>query len=641
MSRNGYAHMVLDYYVARLRARRAVRHDILAGLQTRDDALRYRDYVRATVAVAFGQLPERTPLRARVAGVVEGDGCRIERVSFESRPGYVVTASLYVPSGLTGRAPAVVGLCGHAQEGKASETYQGFVRRLAANGFVALLVDPVHQGERDQYALLREAGRDLGLGRGLCEGHNMMGKQLEVLGESLAAWRVWDIRRALDYLLTRPEVDPARIGVTGNSGGGTLTEWAFACDDRFAMAAPSCHVTSFLTNLENELPTDAEQCPPGVIGAGLEMVDLLFAQAPKPICLLGQRYDFFERRGLLEAYGDLRRFYALLGAEDNVELFVGPTTHGYSTHNQEAMVSFFRRQAGLAGEAVRVESPCALPASELNVTAEGSVVKAGSRPLWELLAERASELREGWRLPSGTAGWQSLVRDLLQVPTLRETPHFRIPRAVRVAGRVWARYAVETEEPGVRAILKKRLEHPERCQTLDVEEEVHVLLPNWGSEDEAADEWVAGLNGGGALYALDVRGVGESRQEEERGESALQGYGTEFMLHSFGVMFGESYLGRRVYDVLRTLDLLVAEGARRVHLHGRGNGALLALFAGLLHESVVSVEEHEGLESYRSWLTDAVPGWSSACAVRGILRYADLPELREALSAALAERCRR
>ena len=113
------------------------------------------------------------------------------------------------------------------------------------------------------------------------------------------------------------------------------------------------------------------------------------------------------------------------------------------------------------------------------------------------------------------------------------------------------------------------------------------------------------------------------------------------MLHGFGVMFGESYLGRRVYDVLRTLDLLVAEGARRVHLHGRGNGALLALFAGLLHESVVSVEEHEGLESYRSWLTDAVPGWSSACAVRGILRYADLPELREALSAALAERCRR
>ena len=188
MSRNGYAHMVLDYYVARLRARRAVRHDILAGLQTRDDALRYRDYVRATVAVAFGQLPERTPLRARVAGVVEGDGCRIERVSFESRPGYVVTASLYVPSGLTGRAPAVVGLCGHAQEGKASETYQGFVRRLAANGFVALLVDPVHQGERDQYALLREAGRDLGLGRGLCEGHNMMGQDMVHLHERITRY---------------------------------------------------------------------------------------------------------------------------------------------------------------------------------------------------------------------------------------------------------------------------------------------------------------------------------------------------------------------------------------------------------------------------------------------------------------------
>jgi dipeptidyl aminopeptidase/acylaminoacyl peptidase len=73
----------------------------------------------------------------------------------------------------------------------------------------------------------------------------------------------------LDVLLSRPEVDPTRVGMTGNSGGGTLSEWIWANEPRLTMCAPSCHVTSFLTNLENELPTDAEQCPPGVIGAGL------------------------------------------------------------------------------------------------------------------------------------------------------------------------------------------------------------------------------------------------------------------------------------------------------------------------------------------------------------------------------------
>ena len=340
MEKNGYGHMVLDYYVERLRAMRAERHERLSKLKTKEDAIAYQQYVRGVVDKAFGPWPERVPLDIQYGETLQRDGYRIEKVSFNSRPNFRVTADLYIPDGLKGKAPAVLGSCGHGIEGKATDTYQSFSVRLAKNGFVVLLYDPIQQGERDQYVNLENRG----VGKGLCDAHNVMGKQLELLGENFCGWRVWDGRCALDVLLSRPEVDPNRVGMTGNSGGGTLSEWIWANEPRLTMCAPSCHVTSFLTNLENELPTDAEQCPPGVIGAGLEMVDLMYTQAPKPVMLLGQRYDFFERRGLKEAYADLKAFYKLFGAEDKVVHSVHDGGHEWRGNG---MREFLREARGM------------------------------------------------------------------------------------------------------------------------------------------------------------------------------------------------------------------------------------------------------------------------------------------------------
>src|SRR5690606_31716019 len=129
----------------------------------------------------------------------------------------------------------------------------------------------------------------------------------------------------------------ARVGLTGNSGGGTLTCYLNALDDRFTMAAPSCFVTSFLNNAENELPADSEQCPPGILASELDFADYLIAQAPRPTMLLGQEQDFFDRRGLVKAYEDVKHVYGLLGAADNVQLFIGKLTHGFKQPNREAM----------------------------------------------------------------------------------------------------------------------------------------------------------------------------------------------------------------------------------------------------------------------------------------------------------------
>ena len=316
--RNGYGHRVLDQLIARVRASHADRAERLAALRTRDDALAYQER-RArghrSRLPAAPRAPAAMALDAEITGAWSAPapaeaGCRAQGPLREP-PGPVGHGQpLHPARPARPRARGAGHLRPLARTARPSRSTRPFASGWRAAGSWCLIYDPLNQGERDQYA----PGSEREVVRGCTSAHNMMGKQLELLGENLATWRAWDGMRALDYLLSRPEVDPRRVGVTGNSGGGTMSTWLWAIEPRLTMAAPSCFVTTFLHNLENELPADAEQYPPGVLGAGLEMADFLIARAPQPALLLGQRYDFFDRRGFYEARGEIARFYGLLGA---------------------------------------------------------------------------------------------------------------------------------------------------------------------------------------------------------------------------------------------------------------------------------------------------------------------------------------
>ena len=629
MTQNGYQHMVLDHYVSKVRAMREERQARLDAVKTPADAQAYQEHVRLAIERAFAPRPDKTPLNTQVTGTIEREACRIEKLTFESRPGCLVTANLYLPADLDAPAPAVVAPCGHSNNGKACDLYSGFCQRLALNGFVALIYDPFNQGERDQYHELSD--RDCVAG--CCAAHNMMGKQLELLGEYFGMWRVWDGMRALDVLLERPEVDPTHVGVTGNSGGGTLSEWLWATEYRLTMAAPSCFVTTFLNNLENELPADCEQYPPGVMGAGLDMADFMIARAPLPALLLGQKYDYFDRRGLQTTHGEMRRVYDVLGAEDKAALFIGPQGHGYSIHNQEAMVEFFCRHAGM-GEPVRISETEVIPDEELAATPDGNVIAAGATPIYTLIADKADRLA-AQRQELSTDGLKQCLTGLLNLPAERPLCRYRIPRPVSAGGKVFARYAVETEGH-IRAILRKRMAEDQRAYagTLDVEASVTLVLPHVSAQEDMTESvHFLELNAPQALYGLDVRGLGESMPEPHGAGGFFQPYGMDYMLHGQGVLFGESYLGRRVHDVLCVLDLLVHEGAQHVKLYGRGQGALLALFAALLHEAVSHTTLINAPLSYHEWCHAPLVAWPSANFLRGALRHLDLPDCIRALGA--------
>ena len=211
---NRFPRMMQEWLVAQVRAAEKHGNAMREAVRTKDDATAYVKSCQDRIRKCFGPIPEKTPLNARTTRIIERDTYRIENVIFESRPGYFVTANLYVPKGRKSPMPGVVGTCGHSLNGKAIDSYQSFAQGLTRMGYVVLLFDPVGQGERFQYLTPDLKSRYKG---GVGE-HIQMGNQQVLIGESLGAWFAWDGVRALDYLLTREDVDPKHVGVTGNSG---------------------------------------------------------------------------------------------------------------------------------------------------------------------------------------------------------------------------------------------------------------------------------------------------------------------------------------------------------------------------------------------------------------------------------------
>jgi dienelactone hydrolase len=628
---NRFPRMVQEYFVERVRAAEAAGLQAQAALRTKADAEAYVRAVRDQVRLCFGPFPERTPLNPRVTGVVERDAYRIEKVIFESRPRFPVTANLYVPKGKKPPLPAVVGTCGHSDNGKAAEAYQAFAQGLARLGYVVLIYDPIGQGERRQYENLPAKGRPrVGVGE-----HLHAGNQQFLAGEFFGGWRAWDGIRALDYLLSRPEVDPHQVGVTGNSGGGTMTTWLCGLDQRWAMAAPGCFVTTFRRNLENELPADTEQCPPGALARHLDHADFLAAFAPRPIVLLAKEKDFFDVRGTEEAYERLKRLYTLLGAPDDVRLFVGPTAHGYTKENREAMYSWFNRLTHASD--AKTEPALVLEKDEtLWCTTTGQVAGPDARTVFDFTREKSAALARQRPHLEGAA-LQHAVASALKLPERAGVPDFRILR--EVGGRRYPKphataYAIETER-GVFALVYRLGQ--ERLDARPPHDGTPALLyvAHHSSDAELRDEpllrHLLDEEPASTLYTCDVRGIGESRPDTCGQDQFLTPYGSDYFYAIHALMLDAPYAGQKTFDLLRVLDWLAACGHPEVHCIGRGWGAIPATFAALLHERVTRVTLKNALTAYRDVAESETYAWPLSAFVPGVLATFDLPDCYRAL----------
>lgn len=628
---NRFPRMMQEWIVDQTRAAEARGDARRAAVTTREDAEAYIQSVRERIRESFGPLPESTPLNAKTTRTVERDTYTIENVIFESRPGYPVTANLYIPKGRPFPLPGVVGACGHSANGKAAESYQAFAQGLARQGFVALIFDPAGQGERFQYL----DGLKARYGSGVRE-HIRAGNQQALVGEFLGTWFAWDGIRALDYLLTRPEVDPKRVGVTGNSGGGTQTTWLCGLERRWTMAAPACFVTTFRRNAENELPADTEQCPPNALALDLDHSDFLAALAPTPVILLAKEKDYFDIRGAGQAFERLRNLYGRLGHADRVELFAGPTYHGFTQENREAMYRFFHSVVGTPWGGVEPE--LTIEKDEiLWATPKGQLgAEADVRTIFDFTREKADALAAA----RGDVSADALVeaaRDLLRLPPPDGEPEYRILRSMgsrKYPAKQYCTYAVETE-PRVFALVTR----------LDAEQLVSrpprtagpaILYVSHRSADAElrAEPMIRDLlqaEPSAAFFAMDVRGAGESQPDTCGRDQFLQAYGSDYFLSAHGRMLGRPYLGQKTWDVMRVVQWLKANGHDEVHIAARGWGALPAAFAALLCPEIRRVTLKNALASYTDVARAEDYQWPYAALLPDVLTRFDLPDVYRAL----------
>jgi hypothetical protein len=363
----------------------AERKAVVAKIRTEEDARRRMAESRAKVLRQIGGLPTyRGPLKAVTTKVRDQGSFIVENVHFESLPGYVVTANLYRPKA-AGKHPAVLYSIGHWDEGKIAGQRIG--ANLAAKGIAVLAYDPVGQGERTQ-AVDSRYGRSL-IGGGT-EQHFMGGAQAVLIGESVAKYFIHDSMRGIDYLLSRPEVDGSKIGVSGCSGGGTQTMYVAALDERVKAAAPSCVMNSM--ELVVPGPTgDSEQSFPGFVADGLDQADWVYQFAPKPWLISSTEDDFFTPAGAKIVFEQAKDFYRVFGKEDRLKWVVGPGGHGTPRAVREAIYEWMIRWLKDGkGDAAELDLPM-LGVAELCVY---TGCLAPGRGLSEVIAESWKQRRK-------------------------------------------------------------------------------------------------------------------------------------------------------------------------------------------------------------------------------------------------------
>ena len=398
------------------------------------------------------------------------------------------------------------------------------------------------------------------------------------------------------------------------------------------MAAPACFITTFRRNAENELPADTEQCPPRVLSLGLDHSDFLAALAPKPIVILAKERDYFDVRGATEAFDRLKKLYTLLGKPENIELFVGPTYHGYSQENREAMYQFFNKQTGIAK--AQAEPPLVIEKDEtLWCTARGTISDLGPRTLFSFTRETSQALGKTRAKISGDTLKQA-VRDLLKMPAeTQAVPEYRILRGIgdrKYPTKGYCTYAVETE-PGIQSLVtrlfdEQLMSRPPRGQNRAV-----LYVSHQSADVEMRDEpliqQLLKSEPDAAFFACDVRGIGDSQPDTCGAKTFLTPYGSDYFLAAHALMLDKPYLGQRTFDVLRVVAWLADQGHSQIHLVGKGWGSLPATFAAILSDNVKQVTLKNALGSFAELAETEDYHWPFAALLPDVLTRLDLPEL--------------
>jgi len=545
---------------------------------------------------------KRPPLNVKVTGTLDRQNYRIERLYYESLPRLYVTANLYVPKGLKGRAPAVLYVCGHSPGQKVP--YQPHARRWAELGFVTLIIDSIQLGEI----------------RGFHHGCYREGWwNWYSRGYTPAGVECWDGIRGIDLLQSRPEVDPDRIGVTGISGGGANSWWIGAADERIKVVAPVCGTGTIKSHVIEKTVDGHCDCMYHINYYGWDLADVGALIAPRPLMVASANRDgLFSIESIHDCCDRIEELYKRLGAGDDFRFVETPGPHSYHKTSRQAIFAWFLKH--LKGEDVDPETIADI--DDRNEAEKDLLVYGDNKPADEKLTTV-----QDWFIPlaqpPAISDQKSLEAERKRiVAALRERTFHEFPvKPCPLNARVTMRNAEGSSNSRILFTPEERFELvatfsvPKAAQE-QAKSPCMVFLRSPRSKRGEAEGIVGGLRGTWTRLIVNTRGVWETSWSEDQ----------QWHLRRAAAISGRTIASMRVYDALRALELarsLPEVDPAQVAIGGDGEMAVVAAYAALLDGRVSAVALSNPPSSLD--LPSAKDGTSSATELLGALRIADIP----------------
>lgn len=605
-----------------------LREGKISQIKTKDELLQRQAEVRHTMWDILGPFPEKTPLNAKITSTVKKNGYCVENVIYESLPGFYVTASLFIPAKVKKPAPAILFCSGHSTGVYRLPLYQQPLLNLVKKGFIVLAIDPIGQGERLQYYNPVTSESTIG---GSTKEHSFPSTQVFLIGKSIARYFLWDGIRGIDYLVSRKEVDPERIGVHGLSGGGTQTAYISALDNRVAASAPAGYITSYRRLMESVGPQDGEQNFYHGISSGIDHADFIEIRAPKPTLIMATTRDFFSIQGSRETYSEVKRIYELFGKSENVEITEDDYGHGYTKKNREAMYAFFQKHLQHPGSPAEEEVEF-VTAQELQKTSTGQLsTSLGGETVFSLNRKETESL-----ITELQTARNDLNKHLSRIlDSAKKLSGYREPSVINepvFTGRIHRenyiieKYFVKGEgdypipyllmipaRPGDKALIY-----------------LHPSGKSAGANVGGEMEWF--VRNGFTVLAPDMIGIGEMGPGIFKGDADIDS--VSFNLWYTSTLIGRSIVGIRAGDVVRLAGILKKNNnISEVYGIARKEMAPVLLHAAVFDPDIKRIALIEPYSSYQSIAMNRFynPEFVHSI-VPGALKAYDLPDLAAGLA---------
>jgi cephalosporin-C deacetylase-like acetyl esterase len=512
---------------------------------------------------------------------------------------------------------------------KARDTYQKVSILLAKNGFVVLIVDPIGQGERLQYAY-----SDNQNGLDATTRHTQLDIGSMLVGEDVVKYELWDNIRGIDYLCSRREVDAEKIGVTGHSGGGTQTMFAGAYDPRVAAAVPSCGLSERYGHFARLGPADGCYHLPN---EGLRLLDnadyLIMAEDMPWLLLAAERDQYHDIDDVAFTFRESKWFYKLMSSIDRLDMYTVDSVHAFPCQSREAATWWFKRWLLNDNQPVIEPDLTIQQEKDLLVTQTGQVLTAfrNEKSIIDLnvdIANSYAKERTAYLKNLNRSDYLKMIKDASGYQEQNE------PLRVQEEG------VIDKKDYRVKKLVIQRENNIPLpallCEPAKVKypAEATIVIDSRGKNEEFGENGVITslLKEGQMVLAVDLRGFGETRDDPGELRRGWRNWNIDHRIDQLSLHLGHPILIQRVEDAITALEYLLSlENIRddRIRLFGIRDAGIIALHAVAFDDRIASVTVMNTVSSWLDIVKAPLAKDQLRNVVPGVLKYYDLPDLVE------------